>query len=93
MSLPRRIKISGLPLMLCGWNTELVLDEEANCYNLRPYVLWYIFGIFGGKIVNRPGVGWVFLRQGFELTDFRQVSGNAESPVGEWTYGATVTAV
>ena len=78
--------------MLCGWNTELVLDEESNCYNLRSYSLCHFIGIVKGRIVDRTGVGWTFLRQGFEPTDFYKISGDDESPVGEWTHGATVIA-
>lgn len=89
--LPPKIKVSGLPLTMCGWNTVLVYREESNTYNLAPYSLWGLFGIFGGKMMLVDG-RWTFFVHGHERCDFYKLE-KGPSPIGQWTYGATVTAV
>ena len=96
---PKRIRVSGLPLTLCGWNTELVYNEESGCYILYPYIMWGIFAIHGAKIMKRQDTGqWAFFAMdrfdgGYSHTHIYKLGEDTTTPIGEWTYGARIAEV
>ena len=92
---PERIKMKGLPLMLCGWNkvfrrTNQMLDG-APVYLLNGYLLCRLFLIIGVKILRVNGV-WQMQRVDDSEPMAIMKYGDAPqiSPLGRWNHGAKI---
>ena len=80
---PEKIKISGLPLMLQGWNTTFtrcVDDNGQVYYQLSSYMLYRLFDIIGVRIEKKDNM-WHFVRRGDYASMF--TSGNL---FGDWKH-------
>ena len=59
-----KIRVSGLPLLLQGWNTTYYKTDRtsngAPIYRLDPYMLYFVFPIIGITILKRENA-WVFI--------------------------------
>ncbi len=92
---PKKIKMSGLPFMLQGWNCEFYLTSEtsdnAPVYRLDPYALYWMIPIIGVKILKYNG-NWVLQRDcdDAEFSFIQKVSTGSDYPWGTWSYGAHV---
>jgi len=101
---PEKIRMSGLPFMLQGWNTEFVRtsEESDGCpvYYLEPYNLYWLIPIIGGYVKRVKG-NWIFQREcdwdGIHALNKKRCFVQNESPdlypYGPWTFDAFVKAV
>jgi hypothetical protein len=96
-SYPPRIKMSGLPLCLSGWNAVFVKTEKISCgcpvYTLDSYNMYNIVPIIGGTIFKR-GDEWVFVRNCDDISDsltYLYKNDANDTPLGKWSYGGIVT--
>ena|SRR5438874_2305723 len=100
---PDKIRMSGLPFGLQGWNTELVrTDEESDdcpVYYLSPYLLYWLYPVTGGKMMRIKG-RWVF-RTDEDLEGKYTMKKNVSFlcdeykdpyPYGQWSHGGQVEA-
>ena len=91
---PSRIKVSGLPFMLQGWNNVFYWTTERRdnkpVYRLEPYVLYWTIPIIGVTIYSRNGK-WVFQRDYDDepLPDIYKYGAQSD-PLGSWTMGMKV---
>ena len=103
---PRRIRVSGLPFMLQGWNTVYDRIDDIGghpAYRLRPYTLYRLFPIIGCTIHFSPSrktwimerdcdAGWNdYVMARVSEWDYENDYTCDECPCGVWEYGAMVT--
>ncbi|CAH6420445.1 Hypothetical protein HVR_LOCUS1194 [uncultured virus] len=97
-SFPEKIRMSGLPFMLQGWNNVYHKTDEISdgcpVYNLDSYTLYWFFPIIGVKLF-RLNETWRLQRDcDFYPTEIRKYSNeDQKTPMGNWSYGAQVTSV
>jgi len=102
---PEKIKMSGLPLPLTGWNREFVRtsNQSDGCpiYHLASYKLYKIMSIYGASIL-RIGGRWFFQREGDPDGEYKLAKHSGcfmcdptpdEFPYGDWTFGGIVSPV
>ena len=77
---PEKIKVSGLPFMLQGWNTTFVkcIDDGQVSYRLYGYTLYCFIPIIGVHITETNGK-WHFTRE----CDFWPFMENCDL-MGDW---------
>lgn len=62
---PEKIKISGLPFMLQGWDTVFIrcVDDTGKVYyKLDNYTLYFVIDIIGVRIEKKDNK-WCFIRE------------------------------
>lgn len=94
--MPSKLRMSGLPFMLSGWNGEYDLVEPSSLfgvYRREPHTKWYFFTIIGVSIHLFKGY-WCLFRDcdNGAPTDIRKLGDDQDSPIGIWTYGARLEA-
>ena len=105
---PERVRMSGLPFMLQGWNcvfhkSSRETSDGRPVYRLRSYTLYWLYPIIGVRMLREKG-SWHLKRDCDDrvLSDLRKLGGPEEGdddgaggdlPMGHWTYGAAVTEV
>ena len=95
---PNKIKISGLPSTLQGWNTTFYKTQEVSegcpVYKLDPYILYFFVPIIGVTIYRLNGQ-WTMKRESdsFPMNIIKISNQDQSSPIGEWTFGAEVASV
>ena len=95
---PNKIKMSGLPFVLQGWNTTFSktkdLSDGAPIYRLEPYSLYFTIPIIGGSVKKVNGK-WIFVRDyDFGVNSgLEKVSPGNCFPFGEWSYGAKIVPI
>jgi hypothetical protein len=93
---PATIKISGLPLFLCGWNTVFTITDQTSnglpVYHMRGYTLYWFFRILSARILNVKGQ-WFLQRDCDEDGTYilHKSVGCQLSPIGFWSHDAIVT--
>jgi hypothetical protein len=59
MSYPDKLKVSGLPFFLHGWNNTYyktkATSEGCPVYRLDPYVLYWLIPIVGVRLLKYKG--------------------------------------
>lgn len=96
MSFPEKIRVTGLPFMLQGWNNVYHLTAEISdgcpVYRLNPYTLYLFIDIIGVRILRIDGV-WCMQR---DCDDHPMYSikkygdKNQPDPFGYWSSGMHV---
>jgi hypothetical protein len=94
---PDKIKMSGLPIYLCGWNCELYKTKEESegvpVYTMDDYCLYGLINIIGIYIKKYNGV-WVLQRECDSYpSGIKKIGNDQISPFGTWTYGAKLHTV
>ena len=95
---PRRIKVKGFPLMLCGWNSvyERIEEFSDGCpvYYLESYNFLWAFSIIGVRIFREDGV-WKMKRDGdsYCMSSYKYGSTPQGDPFGFWKDGIYVQPV
>ncbi len=95
---PLRVRMSGLPVVLCGWNTvyhrvDTRSSDDVPVYRLQPYTLWGVFPIIGVRLMRIRGQWGLHRDCDLLSTDplvCKQRHGDA-TPIGLWSDGARVT--
>jgi len=91
---PEKIKVSGFPFFLMGWNNiykKLKIDDNGNpVYILEEYVLFSLVSIIGVSIL-KEGDKWILIRKDYyTYTTIYKKDEDQSDPFGNWTYGAKV---
>jgi hypothetical protein len=98
---PQKIKMSGLPVMLRGWNHEFYKTHEVSdgcpVYQLDYYTHWVGWiipiSIIGGQIKRTNGK-WEFLRDGVDRQGIHMFGETPQgSPFGHWSKNGYVAPV
>lgn len=92
---PSKIKVSGLPFLLQGWNSTYYKSSEVNdgcpVYCLDEYTLYWAIPIIGVKLYRDNGV-WVLKRNGDPFPgDIKKYGVSPQGdPFGHWSHGMYV---
>lgn len=96
MAFPNKIRVSGLPFMLQGWNNVYIktgeMSDDCPVYKLDSYTLYGVFPIIGVSIFRRNGI-WVMQREcdGYPNGIHKYGESPQPDPFGYWSDGAYVT--
>ncbi len=91
-TLPKRIRVSGLPLLHMGWNTVLVKTEsETPEYIMAPYALFGVLPIMPVKIFKSEQGKWYLDYWGMGSIHGAIYSNEYPSPtpIGNWMMGGS----
>lgn len=96
MEFPTKIKMSGLPFMLQGWNNTYYITNQTSdgcpVYKLAPYNLYYMIGIIGTRILRIDGIWRIQRDCDSAPTDIYKYGAKPQGdPFGHWTNGGVVT--
>jgi hypothetical protein len=91
---PNRIKVSGLPFMLQGWNNIYTkidqMTDDCPIYELQSYLLYGLFPIIGTIIYRKDGI-WQMQREcDYHPNGIKKYGGSQEDPFGFWSHGAII---
>jgi hypothetical protein len=91
---PNKIKVSGLPFFLQGWNNIYMktnqMSEGCPVYELQGYNLYWVMPIIGVIIYRKDGI-WQMQRDcDLHPMGIKKYGGSQEDPFGYWTSGAIV---
>lgn len=93
---PEKIKLSGLPFVLQGWNnvfrktSEII--EDAPVYTLDMYVLYGTIEIIGLTIYKNGGM-WCARRNTDDYSLFEKEGDDQDTPFGKWGLNGYVSQV
>lgn len=93
---PDKIKMTGLPFMLQGWNCVFhrvaggrVGEDNTPVYRLEEYTLYFLIPIIGVEI-RKEGGKWKFFRDCDYGSPSFQKLGDHSTPIGTWTNGKVI---
>jgi hypothetical protein len=95
MSFPDKIKVSGFPFIMQGWNGVYTKCSETSdgypVYKLKEYTLYWIVQIAGTRIFRQNGI-WRLEREDSLLTEDIVEYGDSpqNTPFGYWSKGIKV---
>lgn len=96
MAFPEKIKMSGLPFMLQGWNNVFhktnETSEECPIYELKMYVLYGTIDIIGMYIYKQNGI-WRARRACDEYSLFEKLGFDQSDPFGNWGLNGYVSSI
>jgi len=94
---PERVRISGMPFLLQGWNTVLqrgaFSDQGYPVYSVESYELYGLFSIAGMKLEFTDNKGWELMPYNTHPNFYKNGCNEIKdvNPLGSWSYGFCIS--
>ena len=91
---PNQIKLTGLPIIYCGWNNHFMKTNEVvegyPVYHMDSYIYLNVFPVQGATIKRRNNE-WIMCCDNTPSNVFiKKIIANSTFPYGLWSYNSII---